>query len=288
MQKRTLPRRIAAASLAVLLCCLFPLTAGAEVYTEQSGKYKLIFDDAGVTDAAVTERILNIFRTQYVKMAEQYNPDAPRTVMCTVDPDYDGVAYASGNRITVSANWLKNNPGDADCVTHELFHVVQGYPTYDPVWLIEGMADYARSAFGVYNDLSGWGFPGFDQDQHYTNSYTVTARFLAWCVKYVNPSLVVELDGLFRQNTYTEGAWVTLTGSTVDDLWAEYAADPGLDRTVGDIDLDGSVTVSDVVALRGVIVAGESGRLYDMDFDRGVTVSDVVALRGVIVAGAAA
>ncbi len=280
--------RCFAVMLALLLCCLSGLTAGAEVYTEQSGKYKLIFDDAGVTDAAVTERILTIFREQYEKMAEKYNPNAPRTVMCTVDPGYDGVAYASGNKITVSAAWLQNNPSDADCVTHELFHVVQGYPTYDPVWLVEGLADYARGEFGMYNDLSHWGFPGFDAGQHYTNSYTVTARFLAWCVKYVNPDLVVRLDSLFRQNRYTPSVWEEMTGATIDDLWTEYAADPGLDRVVGDVDLDGYVTVSDVVALRTAIVDGKSGRLYDIDFDRQATVSDVVALRAAIVAGEAA
>lgn len=280
--------RCFAVMLALLLCCLSGLTVGAEVYTEQSGKYKLIFDDAGVTDAAVTERILTIFREQYEKMAEKYNPNAPRTVMCTVDPGYDGVAYASGNKITVSAAWLQKNPNDADCVTHELFHVVQGYPTYDPVWLVEGLADYARGEFGLYNDLSHWGFPSFDAGQHYTNSYTVTARFLAWCVKYVNPDLVVRLDSLFRQNRYTPSVWEEMTGATIDNLWAEYAADPGLDRMVGDVDLDGNVTVSDVVALRTAIVDGKSSRLYDIDFDRHTTVSDVVALRAAIVAGEAA
>lgn len=280
--------RCFAVMLALLLCCLSGLTIGAEVYTEQSGKYKLIFDDAGVTDAAVTERILTIFREQYEKMAEKYNPNAPRTVMCTIDPGYDGVAYASGNKITVSAAWLQNNPNDADCVTHELFHVVQGYPTYDPVWLVEGLADYARGEFGLYNDLSHWGFPSFDAGQHYTNSYTVTARFLAWCVKYVNPDLVVRLDSLFRQNRYTPSVWEEMTGATIDNLWAEYAADPGLDRMVGDVDLDGNVTVSDVVALRTAIVDGKSSRLYDIDFDRHTTVSDVVALRAAIVAGEAA
>lgn len=284
LRRRRFLRRFAAA-LAVLICGLSGLTAGAEVYTEQSGRYRLIFEDAGAIDAAVTEQILTIFREQYVRMAEKYNPEAPRTVMCTVDPAYDGVAYASGNKITVSAAWLQNHPGDVDCVTHELFHVVQGYPTYDPVWLIEGMADYARNEFGMYNDLSGWGLPGFVEGQHYTNSYTVTARFLVWCVKYVNPDLVIELDSLFRRNSYTADAWVGLTGTTVDALWEEYAAAPGLDRTVGDVDLDRSVTVSDVVALRAAIVLGENGRLYDIDFDRSVTVSDVVALRALIVGG---
>ncbi len=57
----------------------------------------------------------------------------------------------------------------------------------------------------------------------------------------------------------------------------------------GDIDRDGSVTVSDVVDLRRRIVAGATDSddrlLCDLDKDGGVTVSDVVELRRRIVAG---
>ena len=55
----------------------------------------------------------------------------------------------------------------------------------------------------------------------------------------------------------------------------------------GDIDGDGSVTVSDVVELRGQIVAGTYDRaICDLDGDGSVTVSDVVELRKIIVQGA--
>lgn len=57
----------------------------------------------------------------------------------------------------------------------------------------------------------------------------------------------------------------------------------------GDIDRDGSVTVSDVVDPRRRIVAGatdpDDRLLCDLDKDGGVTVSDVVELRRMIVAG---
>ena len=58
----------------------------------------------------------------------------------------------------------------------------------------------------------------------------------------------------------------------------------------GDVDNDGKVTVSDVVLLRKLIVAGSwtdrefaAGNLEDSD--QNLTVSDVVALRALIVAG---
>lgn len=63
---------------------------------------------------------------------------------------------------------------------------------------------------------------------------------------------------------------------------------PALRR--GDVDADDSVTVSDVVALRGLIVAGSQTDAQlaagDLDGSKTLTVADVVALRCYIVAGA--
>ena len=65
-------------------------------------------------------------------------------------------------------------------------------------------------------------------------------------------------------------------------------AKEGYDKLVkkGDIDRDGKITVSDVVELRKLIVAGTMDDIGDMDDDGKLTVSDVVALRALIVAGA--
>ena len=56
----------------------------------------------------------------------------------------------------------------------------------------------------------------------------------------------------------------------------------------GDVDKDGSVTVSDVVELREKIVAGEYSPAGDLDGDGKNTASDVVALREKIARGEAA
>ncbi|MGI6269320.1 MAG: GDSL-type esterase/lipase family protein [Candidatus Howiella sp.] len=62
------------------------------------------------------------------------------------------------------------------------------------------------------------------------------------------------------------------------------------DRLAGDVDGDGNVTVSDVVELRKLIVAGswteQQFAAGNLDEDQNLTVSDVVALRALIVAGA--
>ena len=78
--------------------------------------------------------------------------------------------------------------------------------------------------------------------------------------------------------------------ASVDTLEAAEAAIAKLAVKLGDVDGDGSVTVSDVVELRKLIVAGSwtdrefaAGNLDDSD--ENLTVSDVVALRALIVAG---
>lgn len=254
-------------------------TAGARTFNKTSGDFSVQFDDAGAIGREVTQRILDIFSEQYPKMAEMYNPGAPTTVYCRVDPNYDGVAYAYGNNVVFSADWLNNNPNDVDCATHEFFHVVQSYSTRDNIWLIEGMADYARHKFGMYNTESGWSLPNFNSNQKYTDSYRVTARFLVWVEKYVNPDIVIELDDLFRANAYNGEAWNRLTGKSIDDLWTEYAESPDINGVYGDMNGDGAVDVLDVVQLRSAIMDMEWARKYDMNYDGSATVSDVVALR---------
>lgn len=67
----------------------------------------------------------------------------------------------------------------------------------------------------------------------------------------------------------------------------EIIAAGGIDEFIkkGDVDRDGKITVSDVVALRQLIVAGEMDDIGDMDGNGNLSVSDVVELRAVIIAG---
>jgi alpha-glucosidase (family GH31 glycosyl hydrolase) len=77
------------------------------------------------------------------------------------------------------------------------------------------------------------------------------------------------------------------------DIYLDFAVNktlPKISARLGDVNEDGGVTVSDVVALRGLIVAGSwtDIQLAAGDFDENglLSVADVVALRSYIVAGA--
>ena len=48
---------------------------------------------------------------------------------------------APNSRIEAAADWFKKRPEDTGALIHELAHVIQSYPKYYPVWLVEGIAD---------------------------------------------------------------------------------------------------------------------------------------------------
>ncbi|CAF0913249.1 unnamed protein product [Didymodactylos carnosus] len=149
-----------------------------------------------------------------------------KDIKITIDPSYNGVAYAGGGQIVISAAWLRNNPEDYDVVTHEGMHIVQSYNRGDPGWLIEGIADYCRWKWGVNNGRAGWSLPDFQRGQHYTNAYRVTARFLVWLERKKNGNIVKQLDTALRSNTYSGNSWNSFAGQGVDQLWTEYSNNP--------------------------------------------------------------
>lgn len=80
------------------------------------------------------------------------------------------------------------------------------------------------------------------------------------------------------------GAGLATITATVGDLEATCVLNVVKMREEGDVDGDGLATVSDVVELRKLIVAGAYHAVGDMNADAALTVADVVELRRVIVA----
>jgi len=158
----------------------------------------------------------------------RFNTGAVKAVTFVIDPAYSGVAATSGTTITYSSAWFHSHPQDVDVVTHEIMHVIQAYTGGTPGWLTEGIADLVRYRYGVNNGPAGWSLPAWSSTQSYTNSYRITARFLAWLENHGYPAIVTSLNTALRNHTYTANTWVSLTNKTVDQLWADYAANPTL------------------------------------------------------------
>lgn len=160
-------------------------------------------------------------------LSSTFNPEVITTMELMIDTSYTGVAYASNGKITISSNWLKENPKDLDVITHEVMHIVQNYPPNSaPGWLTEGIADYARYMYGVDNEGAQWYLPDFSPEHSYKNSYRITARFLLWISKNYNQEIVISLDDKIRKNSYSSILWEDLTGKSLDELWESYSKNP--------------------------------------------------------------
>jgi hypothetical protein len=131
--------------------------------------------------------LANLFFAVYPEERQAYNNGSSNNVVITLNPNYNGVCECFGNQITCSAQYFLSNPADIYAFTHELMHAVQFSKFSSNIlkksasfrnvrlklsnwrfqcWLIEGIADYARSQFGIRNDASEWSLTLYAPDSH--------------------------------------------------------------------------------------------------------------------------
>jgi hypothetical protein len=200
-----------------------------ETETFKEKGYTLIFkNNYANLDPALKKRMVATFFKVYPKLAEDFNKNTDKEVVFYVDTNYKAIAATGGGRIVFNPQWFVKNPGDIDVVTHEVMHIIQSYGNGSgPGWLTEGIADYVRFKYGVDNPGAKWTLTPFKPEHSYKNAYRITARFLNWLELNGNKGIVVKLDSAMRNHTYKDTLWKDLTGKTVDELWAAYAANPG-------------------------------------------------------------
>jgi len=197
-----------------------------ETFKHKSYKLTFIEQDTSFSKA-LKEKLVETFFKVYPELAKEYNKKTTKDVTFVIDTAYQGVAATSDARVVFSYKYMMAHPADIDVVTHEVMHIVQEYGySAGPVWLTEGIADYARNKFGVDNAGAKWTLPAFKPTQNYENSYRITARFLVWIEKNVKPGFVKDVDEKLRKHTYNENTWKDETGKTLDELWTSYAANP--------------------------------------------------------------
>lgn len=175
------------------------------------------------------QKLIDVFFVNYPKLLKDFNVNATKTVVFSIDPEYSGVAMTSGGVVTYSSTYMSEHPKDIDVVTHEIMHIIQSYRGGSgPSWLTEGIADYVRYKYGIDNAGAGWSMPAYNSNQSYENSYRITARFLAWLELHVKNGIVKNLDAMLRTNTYSEKSWEKETSKTVDELWNMYSLNPDM------------------------------------------------------------
>ena len=209
-----------------ILFSLSVIAQDKETFTND--EYTVVFQNEDPNfNPDVKDGLIRTFFLVYPKMVEVFNPKAPKFLEIKIDTAYNGVAYASNGKITISSEWLLKKPEDLDVITLEVMHIVQSYPNNSgPGWLTEGIADYVRYKYGNDNKSAGWSLPEYNSTNHYTQSYRVTARFLLWATQQYDEDFVIKMNKHLREKTYTSDLWIKYTDKTLDELWDEYRKNP--------------------------------------------------------------
>lgn len=160
----------------------------------------------------------------YPMICEELKSDGfqpPNIIHIRLKSDYNGVAEASGTRITGSVRFFKAHPDDIGAMVHETAHVVQRYRGRgNPGWLVEGVADYIRF-FRFEPGNIGRIDP---KRSHYNNSYRVTAAFLDFLCRTYDQSIVLDLNAMMREGRYDESFFEKRTGKTLPELDEQWRA----------------------------------------------------------------
>lgn len=213
----------------VALVAVDPGAANTVSY-ERLGLRITLVDPGDLVGAATKDRLVQAFFASYPVARARFNPAAPDSVVLSLDPVYPGISVTTGATITCSATWANQHPLDGDaCGTHEFMHVAQDYGfDNEPGWAVEGLADYGRFKYGLFNAENGWSLPPLTDAQSYSDGYRVTARFFVWLEARVRATILDELDDVIKGRSYSPAFWMAQTGRTIDELWADYKTRPAI------------------------------------------------------------
>ncbi len=165
--------------------------------------------------------------TEALLYSDKFIPPNAVNVVYRTGSGVTGVAATGGGVMEVNSAWCRAHPEDTGLTVHETAHVIQAYSAYNPVWLVEGIADYIR---WVRFEPEHFTYRINPQKSTYHDSYRTTAAFLAYCELHYDSRLVTKLSQAVRFGTYNTSMFKSYCGKDVDTLWSEflaaYEADP--------------------------------------------------------------
>ena len=160
--------------------------------------------------------------TEALLYSDKFIPPNAVNVVYKTGPGVTGVAATGGGVMTVNSAWCRAHPDDTGLTVHETAHVIQAYSAYNPVWLVEGIADYIRWIRFEPQNYTARINP---KTATYHDSYRTTATFLGWCELHYDSRLTTKLSQNVRFGTYKPSLFKDYTGKDVDTLFAEFLAD---------------------------------------------------------------
>ena len=162
---------------------------------------------------------------------------SPEDIFLAIEDEGYEVAWNSGNLVHLHDKWLKDNPTDYDCLTHEFAHAIQDewleqYLEYDGY--IERFADYCRYIYaynnGYFND-NGWTLWTPENE----SSRETSVRFLVWLDTFYSTTdndIIFRYANVARNGHYSRDSWdrawkkifkgSALEGKSIDEVWALY------------------------------------------------------------------
>ena len=179
-------------------------------------------DLAGWAQTAESQMEESWADTDALLYSDKFIPPNAVNVIYTTGPGVTGVAATGGGVMTVNTAWCHQHPEDTGLTVHETAHVIQAYSAYNPVWLVEGIADYIRWVRFEPEHFH----PRINvQKATYHDSNQTTATFLGWCERHYDSRLVTKLSQNVRFGTYQNSLFKDYCGKDVNTLWAEFVAD---------------------------------------------------------------
>ncbi len=192
----------------------------------RSTSCKLTIQNSDPSLDDILRRYQTAFNTVCPQLVARFalKPNVANNVVLIVSPHINAPAFTLNNHITLDDSFARQNLKQVvGALIHELTHVIQASENA-PGWFIEGMADYVRSTYGPADD--DWSLPPVQPGDSYTQAYRVTARFLHWLDQHTVPNIVDHLSHAAQKKQSFSATFQRLTGSTVDEEWSKYKADP--------------------------------------------------------------
>jgi len=185
--------------------------------------------------AQATERFLYVFDNTWLEIAHYFARNGqPFRVTLIASPNTSGApGWASGTTTWVRANWMQQRPNDIDILVHEIAHNAQAYGGGRPGFIVEGIAEYVRDRWGMFNQQEGWSLPArppANASYHPFPGHRESGSFIRFLVSR-DPSFAVDINRAAQQSGafgYNEARMWTYqrTGFTLQQLWNMWVGRP--------------------------------------------------------------
>lgn len=155
-------------------------------------------------------------QTWYPRIQPELGGTAPTAFSITIDAAYSGVAFASGRRIVLGAQYFRGHRSDVGAVVHEAVHIAQQYRRLAG-WAVEGVADWFR-----YYRYAGTGVAKPSRNSSWTAGYRTTAYYFEYIRAHHDPNFLRKMHTAGQAGSPSAEAVIQAsTGMTPRQVWDE-------------------------------------------------------------------